>query len=449
MLRSLACVFITLIAIAARAQSFDCGKAKTATEAAICADKTLGGLDLALAGAVKKALAARRNERAAVLAAQRSWIAARDRSCAQASADCLAAAYRDRIAALRAQHRSGPAGRAALCETLAQRYRAALEAAGSEGLFYPKSPLETLATHAGSGVGVARPVAEMPDYSPQKLQAWMKQPPRDVSLPDPLLAKLADMTAQSVVIDQLPTAPYFAASSIQGTAACYNAVYFRVERGKAVATDAPAGWNDDGSGCGVRRSFGTIDGLPVAFEEAADYSPYMSARVTVSPWRGDHFAPACKAYFDYAPRFDPRARFNDWEESCDGPECDALRLAALELVASVQKNPLQARTNAENALDPRQREPYAALKKLAGAASGETPNSPADPSDYTDQAPLRLPFVFKDETLLASVGHETIGWRVFADWRVMLEQADKDRLKKRAVFSIGMARGALVKARIE
>jgi uncharacterized protein len=81
----------------ARAASFDCAKASTFVEKAICSDKQLSGLDDQLAGLYKAARATAANS-ATLEAEQQAWLSARDQ-CTNAA--CLKKAYADRIAALK------------------------------------------------------------------------------------------------------------------------------------------------------------------------------------------------------------------------------------------------------------------------------------------------------------------------------------------------------------
>lgn len=94
---------LTLAATGAQAApSFDCGKAQAPAETAICQDKALSALDRKLAAAWKgahgKATGARKEE---MLTEQRKWLEERDACMSETrSRDCLARAYRERIAVL-------------------------------------------------------------------------------------------------------------------------------------------------------------------------------------------------------------------------------------------------------------------------------------------------------------------------------------------------------------
>ncbi|NIF39909.1 DUF1311 domain-containing protein [Burkholderia sp. Tr-862] len=88
---------LTIAPIAARAASFDCTKAASPTEKAICADPGLSSLDGQLAAAWKKALA-KGGDTAALKAAQLQWLKQRDRCGTDAS--CIGDRYRERLASL-------------------------------------------------------------------------------------------------------------------------------------------------------------------------------------------------------------------------------------------------------------------------------------------------------------------------------------------------------------
>jgi uncharacterized protein len=83
----------------AQAASFDCAKASSFVEKAICSDKRLSSMDDQLARLYKAARAAATNA-SALETEQKSWLSSRDR-CTNTA--CLKKTYADRIAAL-----SGP-----------------------------------------------------------------------------------------------------------------------------------------------------------------------------------------------------------------------------------------------------------------------------------------------------------------------------------------------------
>jgi uncharacterized protein len=88
---------IASIAAPAVAASFDCGKAKTADEKAICADRTLSELDVQMATlfTVRMEIPMLMGARGSAGDEQRNWLAER-RACGSDVA-CLTQSYRQRV----------------------------------------------------------------------------------------------------------------------------------------------------------------------------------------------------------------------------------------------------------------------------------------------------------------------------------------------------------------
>jgi uncharacterized protein len=98
--------------LTAQAASFDCSKAATPREKAVCASPALGAVDEKLAATYKAALAEQSTEAAeGTRHAQREWLKSLDRKCAPGGpdySDCLAAAYAMRLRELQQMpHRVG------------------------------------------------------------------------------------------------------------------------------------------------------------------------------------------------------------------------------------------------------------------------------------------------------------------------------------------------------
>ncbi|MDR8729698.1 lysozyme inhibitor LprI family protein [Burkholderia pseudomultivorans] len=96
-LRFVAAAALLGLPIAALAAGFDCAKAASPTEKAICADAALSRLDGELATAWKAALA-KGGDTGALKASQLKWLKQRDRC--GADRDCLGDRYRERLASL-------------------------------------------------------------------------------------------------------------------------------------------------------------------------------------------------------------------------------------------------------------------------------------------------------------------------------------------------------------
>jgi hypothetical protein len=50
---------------------------------------------------------------------------------------------------------------------------------------------------------------------------------------------------------------------------------------------------------------------------------------------------------------------------------------------------------------------------------------------------------------LATIGHFTIGGRIFADWKVTVETEDAETTKEIARFAVGMTQGSIVSVSIK
>ncbi|WP_018266988.1 lysozyme inhibitor LprI family protein [Methylosinus sp. LW4] len=455
--RLLLSLALSIPCFSALAQSFDCAKATTTVERLVCADRRLGALDGELGAEVKRSLAADPAHRAEKLGEARKWLGERDRLCALPAGElrgearakalaCLTAAYEARLAALKA----APAApeTSAICRKLADRYAALLAKdpeAPYKKSFYAESPLQVLAAAPDAGVVVAAPAANIDDVTRAKLAAWAKGEPQPFVFPDALATKLVDLgVGASLFIDRLPGENLYAAGVIRGTLGYYSAIYFTVSAGFAHETMGPGGLEGESEAecIGAFHSFGTLDGEAVAFQESHDNAPRLSSSISITPWRSGGFGPACTAHFEFAPKFAEHATYNQWEEHCAGADCEALRKEALSLVEAAQKQPLAARKAALARLSATQAAEFAKMEEAAGPDFSGEPDDPAQYGDENGKA-LRLPFLHGGRLYLAELGHFTIGWRVFSDWRVALEQLDKGKLAETSVFAIGMTKGAL------
>jgi hypothetical protein len=180
----------------------------------------------------------------------------------------------------------------------------------------------------------------------------------------------------------------------------------------------------------------------------------------LTPWGDGKWRDPCEANFVFAPHFDTKKTLNDWPglnnwdtNDCGAGGCEGFRRAALSLVKQTQ----QDRTGVEDYLlatmtEP-QRDAYRGLKRLAGEpdeqARGDDAENAKTAAGLTDERPLRLPIVVDDRVFLATVGHFTIGWRVFSDWKVAVQAGEADRMREIARFAIGMTKGPIVSAKVK
>jgi hypothetical protein len=278
-----------------------------------------------------------------------------------------------------------------------------------------------------------------------------------------LLGALDDVQ-QALVVSDLPGSDLFAANSIGGTANCNSTVFFAVSRGHAHLVTLPKGWGDDaGGGCGLTRSFASVDGLPMVIDDDLDAGPSLASTLTLTPRDGGKWQPPCKASFAFAPHFDIAKTLNDWasldnwdNNDCGSGGCGGFQRAALDLVRQTQQDRAGVEAHVLAGLTAAQREEYQRLKRVADRPNPDDPPpgsddaaKPSTAATLTETMPLVLPMVVDDRVYLASVGHFTIGWRVFADWKVTVEAAEAERTREIARFAIGMTQGPIVSVSIK
>ena len=131
----------------------------------------------------------------------------------------------------------------------------------------------------------------------------------------------------------------------------------------------------------------------------------------------------------------------------------APRRAALKLVERTQADRAGVEGHLLAAMTKAQREEYQRLKRVAdrsdaadAPADGDAAEHPKTAAGLTDTNPLLLPMLVGNRVFLASVGHFSIGWRVFSDWKVTVETGEADTTREIARFAVGMTQGPIVSA---
>jgi len=445
----------SLVPARSYAQSFDCKKAATAIEHRICDDKSLGDLDLSLASELKDAQVTAPYLRIAFLAGERRWIAERDKQCltkgrgtGAAMSACLAGVYRARLADLKSGAAKDTASRfmTASCQAVADRYRGLADAHSGE------PPLSVLSKSPKTGITLAPPLVGLKDPTSPNSERTRKQ-----NLPFAVPEEVTNYVMVSPGLgnwERLPNTDFYSFSDVEGTAHCYESFYFVVKNGRAQRASVPPGFDDyeGGGSCGVSRSYGAIDNVPVYFEERYDWTPSMTSSVKIATWDMGQFAAACSVTFSYAPQFSSDT-LNDWvvlgdlNKPCAGDECERLRRAAYDLVEAVQNSPADAQRHFQALLSPAQQAQYDAIERdttndRPSAADAQIADD-LDPSEITQERPIVLPYVDEGHVYIASLGHLTIGWRYFADWGVKFEAIEDGKLVQKAAFAFGMVKGRL------
>jgi hypothetical protein len=295
------------------------------------------------------------------------------------------------------------------------------------------------------------------DYSRQAFIREAKRLPKPFT-PSGELLKALDELQGAVTFFGLPGTDLLAANNIDGTAGCNSTMFFSVRGGHANLVQPPKQWeNDVGGSCGLTRSFASVDGVAFIIDDSLDAGPSLASTLTLTPWGNGKWLEPCTASFVFAPHFDTAKALNDWPSlndwaanDCGAAGCDELQRAALDLVKQTQHDRAGAEAHLLAAMTLAQREEYQRLKRAAGETdSAEAPvdggdaGKPKTAATLTDANPLVLPMVVDNRVFLASIGHFTIGWRVFADWKVAVEAAEGDKAREIARFAIGMTQGPI------
>ena len=360
---------------------------------------------------------------------------------------------------------------------LAQAADAAASCTGAAGHLvtlikshWPSSDENTPGDMVGTFLHTSPPgfIAGMPRFTLKAYsrQAFIKQAEQlqRPFTPSPGLLKALDGIQEELVVSDLPGSSLFAANSIGGTASCNSTVFFSVSQGRARLVPGPEGWqNDIGGSCGLTRSFASVEGLPVVIDDNLDAGPSLASTLTLTPWGGGRWLKPCAASFVFAPHFDPAKTLNDWasldnweNNECGSGGCEGFQRAALDLVKQTQQDRAEVESHLLAALTGPQRDEYQRLKRGADRpdpddpqAAGDDAPKPKTAAALTDTSPLLLPMVVDNHVFLASVGHFTIGWRVFSDWKVTVETSEADRTREIARFAVGMTPGPIVSVTVK
>jgi len=312
--------------------------------------------------------------------------------------------------------------------------------------------------HQGFASGVTR--FRLATYS---RQAFIEQAARlqGALTPSRGVLKALDDVQGELTVSALPDTNLLAANSIGGTANCNSTVFFSVNHGGTRLVQEPEQWKDDvGGGCGLTRSFASVDGTPFVIDDSLDFGPSLASTLTLTPWDHGKWLDPCRAEFAFAPRFDIGNTLNDWaslnnweNNDCGTDGCEGFRRTALSLVEQTQADRAGVEGHLLAAMTVAQQEEYRRLKRIADRrdAADAPPDSDAAANSktaagLTDTMPLLLPMLVGNRVFLASVGHFSIGWRVFADWKVTVDAGEADKTREIARFAIGMTQGPIVSA---
>ncbi|MET0936708.1 MAG: lysozyme inhibitor LprI family protein, partial [Luteibacter sp.] len=428
-LRLMTAAWLLAVPCMTHAAGFDCAKAASPSEKAICASPKVSALDGKLAEAFRKALASHPDKADALKLDQRHWLASRDDlawsylsgNLTKELGPVLEGQYRKRIdflAGLDATSVPAPLGVVA----------AALPKLPSGS----RDVLHDLSTK-GAPVVVAKEV-ELKDASALPFQ------------PDEALSKAIADLDESKSNRVLAGSPFSSVYSMGGTAHCLSEAPYRVDGKKATAIDGPPVWGDDCMSDHVIAKLGDDYSALIVDVGDADQQSLEASR-----WTGKGFGPAVELVlrFDHALKLDSAV--------CAPKEspCDAFGTTAMTYVAKYDRNP-QAGT-LDRALKGEEKRAYDAAVARARApggfaAKGENTTLPDFGSDglaagsmtgYDSEATL-FPLAFRGETLVGYIGHGHVGWRANDDWMVSAWRLKGGKLEPVASAYVNVVRGSLL-----
>jgi uncharacterized protein len=426
--------FGSLLSSLVHGQSFDCVKAVTAIERAVCADKSLAALDVKLAADFHQLIAAQPARRTALLSDQRQWLDVREQHCGAESAneamrECLTLVYSARITELAQIARDATGAHPSSCRKIAERYRPLANS------HLGVDPLQVLAESPGSGFKLAEvSVAEPVKLSSADLPAWAAAQKPPFSLAPVLLDVLKAYQGGGGTgeLIRAPGTDFYSFTRHDESETCEKGRSFIVQGGIAVPAATP--WvsdNDDGT-CGAAPSFGTLDRSPVVVVRHYDWNPGMNTGLDVWMWTEQGVWDECQVWFSYKPFFSKETT-NSWDDMCEGADCDELLRISFKLAESAEADLDSLKSGSFESLTPKQRDQFDEMARLFDSHERDPASNDA----------VNIPFLDHDHLYLVSIGHHAIGWRDYPDYSVMFEELADGRLIPRGTFSVGTWKGEL------
>ncbi|URL59019.1 hypothetical protein IM816_02565 [Luteibacter flocculans] len=413
----------------AQAAGFDCAKASTAIEKAICASPTVSALDGQLGEAFRAAVSNHPDKRDALTLDQRHWLADRDAAISNALRDhpgkplaADVADYQGRIDFLRGLDTKAPPP--------LDRVREALPRlpAGSRDILADLSK-------AGLPVAVATEVRidEAKDFP---------------FTPDAPLRKALEELDASSGYRKLPGMPVSSIYSIGGTANCWTEAPFRLEGDHAIAVDPPRAWDSD---CMSLHGMARVGDDVIA--TVLSHPSVDETNLGVSRWEGKRFGPDAVLSL----RFDHTLAVTGSACAPAQSPCDGFATAALAAATRYARSPVPGAL--DRSLQKTAKSRYADLLAAAQSTSGlatkggvvrtlELPTFGSNLASgqmnmYGEDATF-FPIDVQGETLLGLIGHGHIGWRVNDDWLVSAWRLKAGKLEAVASAYVTVQRGVLL-----
>nr|WP_157504146.1 lysozyme inhibitor LprI family protein [Luteibacter rhizovicinus] len=425
-----ASVAVLLVApLVAHAAGFDCAKARTPSEKAVCASPKLSALDGKLADAFLTALKNHPDKADALKLDQRHWLASRDDSAWT--------------------YLSGDLGKQ-LPDFLAGQYKQRIDFLAGLDAGKPKAPLTVVSDALPKLPSGSRdilndlkkqgaPIALAEEVEMKNVSAFPYQA-------DNALKKAITELEENPNNRVLTGAPFSSVYTMGGTAHCLTEAPYRIDGKKAFAIDGPPVWGDD---CMTDHLVAKLGDDYAAMN--VDIGDPNQQSIEASRWAGKGFGPA----EDLILRFDHALKLDSSACAPKQSPCDEFGTAAMTYVAKYDRNP-QGGT-LDRALKGGERAAYdaavARAKAPGGIASkGDSPTLPDFGSDglavgsmtgYDSEATM-FPLTFRGETLLGYIGHGHVGWRANDDWMVSAWRLKNGELEAVASAYVNVVRGSLL-----
>jgi uncharacterized protein YecT (DUF1311 family) len=350
-IRLTAAAALWLAPFLAHAAGFDCTKAGTPIEKAICASPAVSALDGQLGDAFRGALADHPDKRDALTLDQRHWLADRDAAIAAALRDhpgkplpADVAQYQDRIDFLR--------GLDAKARAPLDRVRDALPR-------LPSGSRDILADLGKAGLPVVVATEVRIDDA------------KDFPFtPDATLRKALDERDASSGYRKLPGMPVSSLFAVGGTAHCWTESPFRIEGSAAIAVDPPRAWDSDCMSLHGMARIGDDVVATVIGQPSAD-----ETTLGVSRWEGKRFGPDAVLSL----RFDHTLAVAGSACAPAQSPCEAFASVALAAATRYARSPVTG--TLDRPLKGTAKTDYAALLAAARSRSGLAPpgNMPSYP----------------------------------------------------------------------
>lgn len=388
--------------------SFDCAKAGTRVEQAICASDELARLDVELANAYREALHANTTSSAAQLA----WLKQRNTCSGDELAQCLRGAMKTRIAGLQASQTVAINNDAdyAACRTVREHIeKAPLPASGYYFIRPAKNPDILLDDSNGA-------------MAKEGVVAQLRQ---QFSATPELMSKVDEMVGQGWWTRRAGDSVLYAVEGTGGTDHCSSFVFFEAKTG-APAQFVSGSKLSNSDLCSEIPYLGIIKGVPSFLVE---FHNDTYSRVSVSSRINDNWTATCRLTLGFTTRFKVA------ESYCKGMDCEQLAPLALDLAAQRDRapkvTPVAPRTAPGIAISPE----FQAMKALAERVNKYDVGLPTfgarARTSYTGFGydTVLFPVVFDGTLYLARMSHATFGYREQPDFLLALYTTDGQTLE--------------------